>query len=243
MRQIIVTNNGFRASDMELLLSRPQPQAVIYAGRNMLWTAECHGQLLAIKSFCSNMKSRIVYRFRRSKARRSYENARILLSRGISTPEPIAWIERRNGLGMLVGSWYISRYENRMCLRDALIEYGDSCLSAFAEFVAMLHDNGIRHDDLNNTNVRVWRHSDGAFSFDLIDLNRMKLRPDGHKLQLDESLRNICRFCAYDERFVSFVRTYASSRNLPESIIIRAIAVKRRHERRGRIRQWIKKRL
>lgn len=243
MKLKIVADNGFDPADVRLMLSAPQPQAVIHAGRNVLWMAECHGRVYVVKSFCCGAKNRILYRFRRSKARRSFDNAQELLSRGISTPAPVAWAERRNAFGLLTGAWYVSLYDDKMCLRDALTNYGKECMTAFAGFVAGLHVKGIRHDDLNNTNVRVKRLSGGSYSFDLIDLNRMKIYPVGGEVPVKRSMRNLCRFSALDRSFLDFVKAYLCCRRWPSEMFLRIVAVKRRHDWRGRMKQLIKKRL
>src|SRR5690606_41915767 len=67
-----------------------------------------------IKSFkIPNKLNQFVYKyFRKSKARRSFEFATILLQKGIGTPAPVAFMENFNGLG-LQKSFYASLQDRK----------------------------------------------------------------------------------------------------------------------------------
>lgn len=214
---------------------------LIHNGRNRLWTARIGTDLFVVKHFRRSLKNTIVYAIRSSKAQRSFCHAKELLARGINTPYPLGYAETRNKFGLPGDSWYICRYDPTMSLEEAIHIYGKSCLDAFAAFVAKLHKSGVRHDDLNNTNVRVSLADDGKHAFSLIDLNRMKIYPPGIPIPTDECLHNICRFCDINDGFEYFVKTYLKHMGLPRCLMLKAMMVKARHEQKGRLKNKIKK--
>src|SRR6187431_379834 len=70
--------------------------------RNVIKLFESEGMTMNIKSFkIPSLINKITYRyFRKSKARRSYEYAMLLLEKGIGTPQPIAYFENYNWMGL-----------------------------------------------------------------------------------------------------------------------------------------------
>lgn len=202
----------------------------IYNGRNTLWAATFRGQSVVVKQFRSDIKSRIVYALFSSKASRSLHNAVEISRRGIDTPAPVASAEWRGKCHGLLKSYYICEETSTIDLAEAFERYGREAVESFASFVAELHKKGIRHDDLNNTNVRVTRNADGTLTFSLIDLNRMKLY--NGPVPLARCFRNMCRFSRPDENFKIFLKEYLRVRKLPEHYYDAALAVKLRHEKR-----------
>src|SRR6187402_1584834 len=79
--------------------------------RNIIKLFELEGKTINIKSFkIPNIINKIAYKyFRKSKARRSFEYATILLEKGIGTPMPIAFLENFNFIG-LKDSYYVSEH-------------------------------------------------------------------------------------------------------------------------------------
>lgn len=69
--------------------------------RNVIKIFDVEGVAINIKSFkIPNSINKVAYRyFRKSKARRSYEYATILLEKGIGTPQPMAFLENFNVFG------------------------------------------------------------------------------------------------------------------------------------------------
>ena len=86
----------------------PDGAEVIYRGRNTLYRLRMGDSAVIVKEFGRpNAVNAFVYTtLRRSKARRSYENAERMRGLGFESPEPIAWGETREGL-KLTGSCYI----------------------------------------------------------------------------------------------------------------------------------------
>lgn len=248
MRSVVRNNESLDISCERLLEwsdKADENVVLIHRGRNQIWLIDKESdKAVAVKSFSKALKSRLIYAFRKSKARRSFENALILLSRGVATPQPYGYIEKHGMLNTLIASEYICEYEDSLSLYDAIVRYGRECLGAFAEFVARLHRNGIRHDDLNNSNVRVSLHGNN-FTFSLIDLNRMKIYKPDETVPEKECFENLCKFCSLDNDYIYFVRKYIEARNMSEHIYGKIIDVKRKHdkgvERKRRLKKFFRK--
>lgn len=218
---------------------------VIYSGRNRLVAFEHDGRRYVAKMFSRRIKNGLLYMLRESKAKKSFNNAKELLRRGISTPAPRAYYECRGLLNYLNEACYICDYEDSIPLCDAITGYGDLCLKAFAAFVATLHDRGILHYDLNNTNVRVTVGSDNEFHFSLIDLNRMKFHEPGEQIPLRECFDNLTRFSGFDKGFMTFACEYLRARNLDESLLKELAWIKICHDRavdrKGALKRFFRK--
>ena len=84
-------------------------------------------------------------------------------------------------------------------------------LEAFARFTVRLHEQGICHEDFNQTNI-LWRHDEatGRYHFQLIDINRMKFlrRP----LRPDECMINLRRLSCPAVAFLYILDRYAETR-------------------------------
>lgn len=181
LRLHIVTATGF--ADFEPLLrsiaaGQMPPDAVcIYPGtRNRLYRfATPHGDMV-IKCFrrpgCINSVAYATVR--RSKARRSFENSLRLRSLGIRAPQPVAYAEERRGI-TLRRSYYICRAVEGDTIRFYEMRPDcDAMLHALAIQMLRFHLLGVWHKDFSPGNVLVERMADGSYSFNYVDLNRMR---------------------------------------------------------------------
>lgn len=210
--------------------------SLIHSGRNKIWRKEISGMTIAIKIYGYSPLKSIIYSIRKTKARRAFENARTLIARGIATPFPLAFVEKRGFINRLTGSMYISMYEETEPL-EKYIDYGDRLvLDEFARFTALLHSKGILHHDLNATNVRV-TVKDTKVTFSLIDINRMKFASKAVSFSLQEKLENLTRFSNFDTSYRHFITTYIKCSNLPTEIIKTALEIKKNHDRKWHNRQ------
>ncbi len=132
-----------------------------------------------VKSFkVPNIMNKVVYRFfRKSKARRSYEFANILLEKGIGTPQPIAYFENE-GLFSLKDSYYMSEQMEADLTFRQLIEIPDYpeheiILRQFTQFTYKLHELGIEFLDHTPGNTLIKKVGHEKYEFFLVDLNRM----------------------------------------------------------------------
>lgn len=118
-----------------------------------------------------------------SKAKRSFDAACFLQSNGISTPAPIAWLDRWEGKRLLE-SYYLCIYEPGISFRDALsdIYYNQrdnaplmDLLQVVAPAIRAMHDAGFMHGDMGNQNILLPQNENGAWlQPQFIDLNRAK---------------------------------------------------------------------
>lgn len=157
----------------------PSDATLIYEARNRVYTLDYQGISLNIKAFRPpSFPNNFVYNtVRRSKARRSMENALRLKDMGFETPEPVAYIEITAG-DRLTRSYYISVQEKvdgdfRLWLDNPAAQ---AALPALASELVRLHRAGVWHKDFSPGNVMFRRDAAarGGYRLFLIDLNRMQ---------------------------------------------------------------------
>lgn len=161
----------------------PDDAKVIYTGRNTVYRFTIDGVDIVAKAFrAPNIVNSVVYtHLRKSKAERSYLNAKRLLQMGIRTPEPVAYGEEVVN-GLLQRSYYFSLMVEGDDMRHW--ESKPDCeglLKAFATDIVHLHDCGVLHKDFSPGNVIYNRDDDGAYRFYYIDLNRMEFEVTDRK--------------------------------------------------------------
>jgi len=147
--------------------------------RNKIKLFELNGITVNVKSFkIPNLVNQIVYKFfRKSKARRSFEFANILLQKGIGTPQPIAYFENLNFV--LRDSYYISEQLQadltfRELTNDLNFPEHEIILRQFTQFCFTLHENGIEFLDHTPGNTLIKKVRNQQYAFFLVDLNRMQ---------------------------------------------------------------------
>lgn len=189
---------------------------VLHAGRNTIRLLVINGELLAAKRFKQPgiLQGYLYARFRRSKARRSFEHAARLVGLGIGTPQPVAWSEYRRK-GRLTDSFYVSRYSDLKPLSEIAARFPDAesrpALDAFARFVAELHGKGIDHRDFNQGNILCGCSPDsGQWRFELIDINRMRFL--GRPLTPRQCMINLRRLSCPTPAFLYILDRYAEVR-------------------------------
>lgn len=236
LRRFTIVKGGFNGfSEVELLefaKNSPIEADLLYKSRNVVWKTNRFGRNFIVKTFGSNIINSLIYTFRKSKAKRSYEHGLELRRRGINTPQPIGFVEVRGLLNILSHSCYACDYTDAVSLFDAIEQYGESCLAAFAGFVAHLHKTGIRHDDLNDTNVRVSIDENMNFLFSLIDLNRMKILPLGQRVSIKQGIINTCRFYCTEKQYEYFAKEYLEACGISEIQPSQMVELKQDFERK-----------
>lgn len=177
--------------------------------------------ILNIKSFRKpNMINQIVYKyFRKSKARRSFEYATLLLEKGIGTPKPIAFKENYNILG-LQDSYYVCEHINCDLTYKELVQtnYPDSenILRQFIHFTYQMHINGIEFKDHSPSNTLIKNNHDETYQFYLVDLNRM----DFHKeMSFETRMRNLSRLTPKKEMVAIMSNEYAKLSGEKEAVV------------------------
>lgn len=149
-----------------------------HGNRNVVKFFTVDGLKFNFKSFKQhNIINRHVYKYyRKSKSRRSYEYAQMLLDKGFHTPRPIAFIENHDLIGV-TSSYYVSeQLEEVFTLGDALYnpDFTDreEIIRLYTQLIFQLHENGIIFIDNASGNFLI-KKIDGEYRFYLVDLNRM----------------------------------------------------------------------
>jgi len=180
--------------------------------RNKIKLFDLDGKTANIKSFkVPNLVNRVAYKFfRKSKARRSFEFANILLQHGIGTPQPIAYAENFTLFG-LEKSFYIS--ENLACelTYRELVEVPnypdhDTILRQFVHFCFRLHEKGIEFLDHSPGNTLIRKGQNGQYEFFLVDLNRMEFH---ESMTFDQRMKNLSRLTPKKEMVAVMSNEYS----------------------------------
>ena len=164
--------------------------------RNKIKLFDLNGKKINIKSFkIPNIVNKVAYKyFRKSKARRSFEYATILLEKGIGTPEPIAFLENFNAIG-LRDSYYASEHLVTELTYRELVEIPDypdhdNILRQFTKFTFELHQKGVEFLDHSPGNTLIKKINDNQYEFFLVDLNRMNFHED---MSFEQRMNNFRR--------------------------------------------------
>lgn len=182
----------------------------IWVERNILKVFALNGAEVVIKSFkIPHLVNRFAYRYlRKSKARRSYEHARVLQQKGILTPDPIGYKEEFDLIG-LGPSLYLSAkldYDfDFNALYDSEFENRDRILERFTEFTFSLHERGVHHLDHNRGNTLIIKIGEDQWDFYLVDLNRMRFEIMDYQKRID----NFSRLGLTPDMIEIVSRTYA----------------------------------
>ncbi|MDE7152935.1 MAG: lipopolysaccharide kinase InaA family protein [Muribaculaceae bacterium] len=191
------------------------PAAVsIYKGRNEVFALQTEsGQEVNIKSFHKPRfpNSFIYTNFRQSKARRSYINARRLLSLGFHTPQPIAYVEEKQS-GLLRRSYYFCRQVPFRNVRNwtTIPDYKQLIEELGAEMHRLM-TKGVFHRDFSPGNILFERLDNGHFRFYYVDLNRMEFNVTSRK-----KLMRMFRAITLDhEELKPLAAAYARAAGLP----------------------------
>ena len=138
--------------------------------RNTIKLFDVEDKIVNIKSFkIPHFINKVAYRyFRKSKAKRSFEFANRLLELGIGTPQPIAYLENYDAIG-LKDSYYISEHLQCDLTYRELVEtdYPDAenILRQFTQFTFSMHEKGIEFLDHSPGNTLIVKKEEGKYDF------------------------------------------------------------------------------
>lgn len=180
--------------------------------RNKIKLFDLDGKTINIKSFkIPNIVNKIAYKyFRKSKARRSFEYATILLGKGIGTPEPVAFLENFNFIG-LKDSYYASEHLVTELTYRELVEIpeypdNDNILRQFTKFTFDLHEKGVEFLDHSPGNTLIKKTSESLYDFFLVDLNRMNFHEN---MSFEQRMNNFSRLTPKKEMIAVMSNEYA----------------------------------
>lgn len=194
--------------------------------RNKIKIFDLNGKKINIKSFkIPNLINKIAYKyFRKSKARRSFEFANKLIEFGFGTPQPIAFLENKNFIG-LKDSYYVSEHLNADLTYRELVEIPnypdqDSILRQFTQFSYNLHQKGVEFKDHSPGNTLIKKVSDTKYDFFLVDLNRMEFHK---KMSFELRMKNLCRLTPHKEMVKVMSNEYAKASGESETLIFQTL--------------------
>jgi hypothetical protein len=185
---------------------------LVKGNRNEIRYFESSHFNLNVKSFkIPHFINKVAYKYlRKSKAQRSFEYATILLEKGIGTPQPVAFLEKHNWLG-LTNSFYVSeQLDNELTFRDLdwYVDYPDreNILRQFTKFTFDLHEKGIFFIDHSAGNTLIKKMPNGLYKFFLVDLNRMSFDV---KMDFNKRMHNFSRLTPKKEMLEIMSDEYA----------------------------------
>ncbi|MBS7232982.1 Kdo domain containing protein [Flavobacterium psychroterrae] len=180
--------------------------------RNKIKLFDLNGKKINIKSFkIPNIINKVAYKyFRKSKARRSFEYATILLEKGIGTPQPIAFLENFNSLG-LRDSYYASEHLVTELTYRELVEIPDypdneNILRHFTKFTFDLHEKGVEFLDHSPGNTLIKKEGENQYNFFLVDLNRMNFHEN---MSFEQRMNNFSRLTPKKEMIAVMSNEYS----------------------------------
>lgn len=180
--------------------------------RNKIKLFDFNDKKINIKSFkIPNIINKIAYRyFRKSKAKRSFEFAMILLEKGIGTPTPIAFFENFNLIG-LKDSYYVSEHLVTELTYRELVEIPDypdhdTILRQFVKFTFELHEKGVEFLDHSPGNTLIKKIAENTYDFFLVDLNRMNFH---EKMSFEQRMNNFRRLTPKKEMIAVMSNEYS----------------------------------
>ncbi|OIQ17275.1 MAG: Kdo domain containing protein [Flavobacterium sp. MedPE-SWcel] len=198
MNKVIHPNFQNQSEEITAIIENFTTQGTLFIDgkRNKIKLFELNNFTVNVKSFkVPNLINKLVYRFvRKSKARRSYEFANMLLQQGIGTPQPIAYFENK-GILSLKDSYYMSEQLEADLTFRQLIEIPDYpeheiILRQFTQFTHKLHEKGIAFLDHTPGNTLVRKVGEKQYEFYLVDLNRMQFHT---QMNLEQRVINMAK--------------------------------------------------
>lgn len=202
------------SNEIRSLVQNFQTSGVFFGNgdRNKIKLFDLEGKTINIKSFkVPNLINKIAYRyFRKSKARRSFEYATILLEKGIGTPEPIAYLENYNWIGLKDSYYACEHLECDLTYRELveILDFPDheNILRQFTQFSFDLHQKGIEFLDHSPGNTLIKKCLNDKYKFFLVDLNRMKFHEN---MSFEQRMQNFSRLTPKREMIAVMSNEYS----------------------------------
>ncbi len=230
----------------ERVVSAPE-ENVLHAGRNRVVCVQRNEQLYVVKAFRNaGWKKKLSYKWRSSKARRSYENGVRLQEAGVHTPAPIGWIEDWKN-GWLERAYSISEmfaYEWRAweLKEKASVPDRDGELYRLGQAVARMHKAGMIHLDLTPGNVLLQPQESGPCVISFIDCNRMYFGT----VDVQRGIKSLVQLGYEGDCIQPYLAGYCKERDIDEELALRLYTVfLKRHFRKwwwkNSTRRWRRK--
>lgn len=219
---IVIINKGYKKLENRLVECIKsfdnEGENFIIGRRNKIKLFDLEGRTINVKSFkIPHLINKIAYKyFRKSKARRSFEFANRLLELGIGTPQPIAYLENYDAIG-LKDSYYLSEHLQCDLTYRELVETdypdADNILRQFTQFTFSMHEKGIEFLDHSPGNTLIVKKDEGKYDFYLVDLNRMKFHD---QLHFESRMKNLSKITPKEDMVAVMSNEYAKLSGLDE---------------------------
>lgn len=220
----------------------------VVGNRNSIKLFELDDLTLSIKSFKQpNLVNKIAYKyFRKSKARRSFEYASKLKELDIGTPQPVAFFENSDIIG-LKDSYYVCEHlENVFEFREVELntsfEHREEIIRQFTRFTFDMHQKGIEFLDHSPGNTLIKNEGNGNYSFYLVDLNRMNFH---ESIDFQLRMENLSRLTPKKELVLVMSDEYAKLSGENKDLVLETIwkatqDFQYRYNRKKRIKRQLK---
>ncbi len=189
--------------------------------RNIIKVFEIEELAVNIKSFKKpNFLNSFIYGYlRKSKAQRSFEYAKILLSKNIGTPQPFAFYENKTITGLKESYYFSQQQDVDLMFRNLIFDENypnrDEIIKQSAAFFFKIHNQGIEFIDNTAGNTLIKKIADNTYNFYLVDLNRMSF----HKtLSLEQRVKNIAKLTTDSYINKKFSEAYAPLFGVSETV-------------------------
>lgn len=225
-----------------LPLSFEEKGELLHQGRNTVKLFHTPSGDRVVKRYKRpNLIQRIAYTFfKKSKAERAYLYSHELLSRGIRTPEGIAYIEQKRG-GLIDGCYFVSTACSDRSLLPVLVkvpDYDRQLADSLTAFLVELHTKGFLHGDLNLNNILYRKEPDGTFTFTVIDTNRSTFC---HAPTPRQCLENLKRVTHRRDLLQYMVEKYAALRGWDiRQSVQQVMAALDKFERQRKLKELVK---
>lgn len=187
--------------------------SLIHDGRNKLREITYGEDTFIVKAYKKpNIINQCIYGFLRpSKAMRAFRNALTLVNIGVGTPQPVGYINIRQGL--LFSKSFLVTIKSKCRFRyDQLFtqpfENEEMILREIGYVTAVLHNNGVAHLDYGRGNILFDWDENGKIRIELVDLNRMRFG----SLDMKAGCKNLERLPATAQMHGWIAEEYAKER-------------------------------
>lgn len=197
---------------------------------SMIDSSRANGRRVCVKEYrYQSVLERVKNSFRRPKGKASWVAGNVLYRRGFCPAKPLAYVERRK-LGLLHEAFYLTEAlpDDLEMDRYLIQRFGErpgtdlrKFLKRFAEWMGILHQEGIYHNDLKTCNILVRETPDG-WRFNLIDLEDVVQETE---IGSEKILRNLVQINCSIPKSLSYAHR---TRFLKEYLRANPIAVEER---------------
>jgi len=195
--------------------------ALLHSGRNRLAAVSLKASSgrvgeAVLKQFNPRGVDRLKTLILPSKARKAWRGAKALVQKGVPTPFPLAYLERKKA-GLTAEGYYLAEkisnaQEVRHLFRSLEGRELAELLRTLAVFLKEAHNKGVLHKDLSDGNILAGSDGRGGTIFYLLDTNRVRVRK---RIGLMRAAGNLVRLGIPPPGQPAFLAYYWGGRSVP----------------------------